>query len=452
MLADPAYHAALASIFAYSETARSPDQIKVGRVRKLDRMRALLGLVGNPQARYPSILIAGTKGKGSMAASLASILTAAGYRVGRYTQPHLYSYRERTWVNGDFITPGEVAKVLEEIEPALELIRRQVSEIGCLTTFDVGTVLSLVSFARAGVDVAVVEVGVGGATDATNVLEPVISLIGPVGLDHRPTLGPDLGSIAREKAGVARSGASLIVGRQEREALEVIEAHACRVGASMRALGRDFRAEASDWSPDSFQFEGGLGEIGGLRTPLQGDFQRDNAVTAVAAAVALTRTGWSIADEAIREGLSSVEWPGRFQTVVANPLTIVDGAHNGSAARALASAIRGCLAGRRVTLVFGMAEDKDARAFVAELAPLVERVVVTRARHARSTDPAEIAPVLGEVGVPYAIVPAPGEALQRAWEELPANGAVLVSGSLFLVGDIMEWLLGAHARVPQVVS
>jgi dihydrofolate synthase/folylpolyglutamate synthase len=444
---DPAYQHALAQIFAFSEAPRTQADIELGRARKLDRMRMLLGLLGSPQACFRSILVAGTKGKGSMAASLAAILTAAGYRVGRYTQPHLYSYRERTWACGRHIDADEVASVLEAILPAISLVARQASEIGPLTTFDVGTALSLAYFARREVDIAVVEVGVGGASDATNVLEPVVSLIGPVGLDHRAALGPDLPAIAREKAGVARAGTDLIVGRQEPDALAEIESQADSTGARAWVLGRDFWTEAADRCHGPFSVHGSFGSLADLSTPLEGDFQRDNAATAVCAACTLARQGWAVAEESIRAGLASVDWPGRFQTVVSEPLTIVDGAHNASAARALASTARACLSGRRITLVLGMSEDKDAGAFISEVAPLADRVVVTRARHARATDPAALHAALRDRGVPAEIAPTPGDALRHAWTALPTAGAVLVTGSLFLVGDVMEWLLGLRNSV-----
>ncbi len=450
-LCDPAYQSALARIFAYSERPRDSSQIALARARKLARMRALLGLVGAPQARLHALLVAGTKGKGSMAASLAAMLTAAGYRVGRYTQPHLYSYRERIWADGDFVTTADVISALDIMSPALDLIDRCAHELGPLTTFDVGTVLALVHFARVAVDLAVIEVGVGGATDATNVLEPILSLIGPVGLDHTATLGPDLASIAQEKAGVARSGADVIVGRQEAQALAVIEAHVERIGARMFVLGRDFWADADPMDAQSFAIQGRFGSVGALTTPLRGEFQRDNAVTAAAAALALARSGWRISKDAIRAGLAGLAWPGRFQTVVADPLTVVDGAHNASAACALASAVKTYLSGRPLTLVLGMAEDKDPATFMAALGPLVDRVIVTRARHARSTDPLALAAQLREVGLAPEVVPSPEVALRRAWDGLPTGGAVLVTGSLFLVGDVMEWLLGQGGRVPELV-
>jgi dihydrofolate synthase/folylpolyglutamate synthase len=448
---DPAYQHALAWIFAFSEAPRTPAAVELGRARKLDRMRMLLGLLGSPQARFSSILVAGTKGKGSMAAWLAAILTAAGYRVGRYTQPHLYSYRERTWACGRHIDTGEIVSLLDAMRSAVSLIARQAREVGPLTTFDVGTALSLAYFAQRMVEVAVVEVGVGGASDATNLLEPVVSLIGPVGLDHVDTLGPDLRAIAREKAGVVRGGADVIVGRQEPDALAVIEAVARRAGARAWMLGRDYWTDAEEPCRGPFSLHGSFGSLADLTTPLEGDFQRDNAATAIAAARALAGHGWVVSEDAIRTGLANVSWPGRFQTVVREPLTIVDGAHNVSAARALASTARTCLSGRCVTLVVGMSEGKDSAAFISELASLANRAIVTRARHVRSTDPSALHAALSEQGVPAHIVPTPGDAVRRAWAELPAGGAVLVTGSLFLVGDVMEWLLELQDSVPEGV-
>lgn len=434
---------------AFSTAPRTPAAAALGRERKLERMRMLLGLLGNPQARFQSILVAGTKGKGSMAATLAAILSAAGYRVGRYTQPHLYSYRERTWACGRSIAPEELVAIYRAMEPAIELIARCSGEVGPLTTFDVGTALSLAYFAERTVDVAVLEVGVGGAHDATNAVDPMLALIGPIGLDHVATLGPDLGAIAREKAGVARAGIEVIVGRQEPEALAVVEEAVRCVGGRAQVLGRDFSVEPVGGCRDRFSVTGPVGRLEDLMIPLEGTFQRDNAAVAVAAAWALAERGWHISDGAIRRGLETVEWPGRFQTVVLDPLTIVDGAHNASAARALASTLTSCLGMRRVSLVLGMSEDKEARAFIAELSPLVDRAVVTRARHARAMEPVRLQAALQEAGVPAEVAPTPAAAVCHAWSALPDDGVVLVTGSLFLVGDVLEWLLDVAERGPE---
>jgi dihydrofolate synthase/folylpolyglutamate synthase len=438
---DESYRRALSTLFAFSETARSAAEIRLARDRKLDRMRTLLGLLDSPQAHFQTILVAGTKGKGSMAAILTSILETAGIRAGRYTQPHLYSYRERTWSRGRYVEDGELVEGLRSMADALRVMEDRRSELGALTTFDVGTALSLLHFARCSVEVAVVEVGVGGANDATNALEPILTLIGPIGMDHADTLGSDLAAIAREKAGVLRSGVDCVVARQEPVVLNVIAATAARLGAPVSLLDDCVRGD----SECSFSVAGRTGPLDDLAVALAGRFQRDNAAMAVIAAQLLARRGWRVAEPAIREGLASVRWPGRFQTVVHDPLTIVDGAHNPCAARALAETIRTRMPDRLLTLVLGMSQEKDVASTVRELAPLADRLIVTRARHQRSWPPAQLAEIVRSV-VPTletVIAASPGEALEMAWATHPPAGATVVTGSLFLVGDVLEWLLPA---------
>ena len=435
------YRHALSRIYAFSEAPRSAEEIALGRERKLDRMRALLGLLGFPQARFGTVLVAGTKGKGSTAAMLASIVAAAGVRVGRYTQPHLYSYRERTWACGRYIEEHEIAKLLDSMAEALALIERGRGDLGPLTTFDVGTALSLLHFARKGVELAVVEVGVGGANDATNVLEPILAVIGPVGLDHVDTLGHSLVDVARAKAGVLRRGIDAVVADQEPCVEETIGHAAEELGARLFQA----RAEAPSTVDPECPFHVLAPDVTeeNLTTPLAGGFQRTNAAMAVTAAQLLRRGGLPVTPAAIRGGLRDVQWPGRFQTVVRQPLTIVDGAHNPCAARALAETVKGCLPGHPLTLVLGISREKDVASTVAELAPLAHRVVVTRARHERSCDPEELAEVVRSVAprLEVATAPSAGEALCTAWSAQPEDGATIVTGSLFLVGDVLEWLL-----------
>jgi dihydrofolate synthase / folylpolyglutamate synthase len=439
--ASEGYRRALATLWAFSETPRSPTEIHLARERKLDRIRTLLGLLGSPQATFETILVAGTKGKGSTAAMLASILHSAGRRVGRYTQPHLYSYRERTWAAGNYIAEDELVDEVASMSDALAVMHRSRTQLGPLTTFDVGTALSLVHFARSRVELAVVEVGVGGANDATNALEPILALIGPVGLDHVDVLGSDLSGVAREKAGVMRRGIDAIVAQQEPCAEEAIADVARAVGSRTFGLRPStIRANEVD---GSFDVSGPDGEIRGLSLALAGRFQRSNAAMAVSAAQLLNRNGRQIEESAIRTGLETVQWPGRFQTVVRHPLTIVDGAHNPYAARALADTIRTSQPNRPLTLILGMPRDKDMASTVAELAPLANRIILTRARHERSCPPDELADVVREVAphIEHLIAPRPGEALERAWATQPDDGVTIVTGSLFLVGDVLEWLL-----------
>lgn len=439
-----AYRAALAHLYAFSEVPRSSDDVRLSRVRKLERMRTLLGLLGAPQMRYSTVLIAGTKGKGSMAAILTSILEAAGYRVGRYTQPHLYSYRERIWACGHYVTEAEAAEELAEMAPALTLVERSRGRLGHLTTFDVGTAQALQHFADAGIDIAVVEVGVGGANDATNALEPVLALIGQVDLDHTAALGENLGAIAREKAGVVRFGIDVVVAPQAPEAMAAIRQRAEGVARIQLAKARP---HPNDWRfPEregTFAVCGPLGVVEGLATPLVGRHQQANVAMAVGAAQLLDARGWRVGEGAIREGVAQVHWPGRFQTVVREPLTIVDGAHNPCAARALAATVRECHPERPVTLVLGMTTDKDAGATIRELAPVISGVVATRSRHPRACEPEGLAAIVESLGLEATIVGSPAAAVCHAWETQPSDGMTLVAGSLFLAGDVLEWLWAA---------
>ncbi|MBI4213055.1 MAG: bifunctional folylpolyglutamate synthase/dihydrofolate synthase [Chloroflexi bacterium] len=434
------YWSVVERIYGYSETHRTREELARAQQHKLDRMRALLQLVGTPQASFSTILVAGTKGKGSMAALLSSILTEAGYRVGRYTQPHLYSYRERTWAAGDHITEQELADAFEAMDEALDVINRAKTDLGPLTTFDVGTALSLLHFARTRVQLAVVEVGVGGLNDATNALEPLLGLIGPVGMDHIEVLGHTLAEIAAHKIGIARRNIDIVVGRQEPEAAAAIQKGAADVGARTHELGGDVSWKAAVPYSGSFDVTGPLESLSGLETPLVGRFQRDNASLAVAAAQLMARQGWPVSSQAIRSGLRNVHWPGRFQTVVAHPLTIVDGAHNPTSARALAVTIGDLVPSGSTTLVLGITETKDLRATLEELAPVSRRVILTTSSHPRARPPEQILPIAQAAGMHCELAATVGDAVLRAWELQPADGATIVTGSLFLVGDALEWL------------
>jgi dihydrofolate synthase/folylpolyglutamate synthase len=436
------YRRALDHIYEFSERPRTPAETELGRQRKLDRMRVLLDLLGAPQDQFAAVLVAGTKGKGSMAAYLTAMLAAAGYRAGRFTQPHLYSYRERIWAAGDFVTEAEVADLWSAMEEALARVSERVAELGPLTTFDVGAAQAILHFARAGVDIAVVEVGVGGAHDATNVLDPILALIGPIGLDHMATLGPTIRHIAREKAGVMRPGRDVVVGAQEADAMAVLEQSAAEAGARLHLLGRDVTWHGP--ACGDFSISWSLAHLEDLSSPLQGECQRDNAATAIAAAALLGKCGFAVPESAMRAGVANISWPGRFQTIVRAPLTIVDGAHNETSARALRACLSGCHPGRQATVVLGMSTEKDAVAFVRELAPVVARVIVTRARHARAADPEVLASTVRARGIEATIVESAPDAVMRAWDVSDPDDLVVVTGSLFLVGDVLEWMWPAQ--------
>src|SRR5581483_7623373 len=244
-VADPVYRAALDYLYSFSGTPRTAAAIRADQPRKLMRMRRLLALCGAPQDSFPAVLIAGTKGKGSTAAMLAAMLSASGLRVGRYTQPHLVSYRERTWAAGSYVSAAEVAGLADELRPLVATAVRRAPDLGRYTTFEVGTALTFLYFARRQVDVAVVEVGVGGAHDATNVLDPLVSVIAPISADHLDTLGPTLADVAHAKAGILRAGRPAALGPQPPEAESVLRAETARLDAPAVWVGREWR-----WQPE----------------------------------------------------------------------------------------------------------------------------------------------------------------------------------------------------------
>ena len=378
---------------------------------KLGRTRALLDLAGAPDRGLRVALVAGTKGKGSTCAMLASILNAAGWRTGLYTQPHLQSYRERIRVDGQAISS-------EALDLALERWRERVAELGRVhpsagepTTFEVTTALAVDYFAQQGCRIAVIEVGLGGRLDATNALEPELGIITSISYDHTAILGRTLGAIASEKAGILRAGRPGLLAPQRPAARSAL-VRACR------SVGADCREIAA--TP-------------GLAPSLRGEHQRQNAALAAAAARLLVQPTPS----AIQHGLARVCWPGRFELLPGRPDVILDGAHNGASAEALAATLRAEVPGRRLQLVVGMNRDKDARAVLRPLIALAESVWATQASgNVRALEAWRVARVCRRLtNVPVHVQPAIGTALTAACGVAGPSGLVCVTGSLALVGQ-----------------
>jgi len=377
---------------------------------RLGRMRALLDLAGDPDRRMRVVLIAGTKGKGSTAAFLASILHAAGSRAGLFTSPHLQTYRERVRIDGAMLGEADFDGGIDQLRPIVALLRRNQPAAGDPTTFELTLLLALRAFAERGCAIGVVEVGLGGRIDATNALDPVISIMTSISYDHTAILGRTLGAIATEKAGIVRAGRPALVAVQRPAAARAI-ARVCRaVGADERVV-RPLGVHA---------------DLG-----LDGDHQRQNAALAGAAAAAL---GLDAAD--IARGLRTATWPARFERVRGRPAVVLDGAHNGASAAALARTLRSERGGRRLVLVLGINRDKDARAVLRPLARIASSVIVTRSASPRAADPTMIArvaargtraPVTTATDVPRAIAAARAAA--------GPDGLVCVAGSLALAAE-----------------
>jgi dihydrofolate synthase/folylpolyglutamate synthase len=453
---DPAYHEALRWLYSLSPNVRTAVQIVADHPRKLARMRALLERVGRPDRKLGSVLVAGTKGKGSIAAFSESILRAAEIRTGLVTSPHLVSWCERTRLDGHDVDPGTVGRLMPVVRAAVDQLFEERPELGQATTFEAGLAFSLLAFVEQGIEIAVVETGVGGLHDATNVLEPLAVALGPISYDHTATLGPSLTAIAGEKTGVFRPGRLAVSAHQPPEALLVVEQAARARGAVLELLGRTWR-----WHPEqpgeggacrgTFTVEGPRGSFRDLATPLLGRHQRENAAVAVALTTCvLSNAGHdesrlvsshpnsSMMPEAVRAGLAAVRWPGRLQVLRARPWLIVDGAHNGDSAQRLAEALSECFETGRRHLVFGTSVGKDVARMLDALLPIVSTVTLTRSHHERSVSLDQLTRAVTARGVMTTTVPEVREAVGQALALASQGDLVIVTGSLFVVGETLE--------------
>lgn len=401
----------------------------------LDRMRALMASLGNPQDSYPCIHIAGTKGKGSTAALCASALQAAGRSVGLYTSPHLQDYTERIQINTIPASHAELAELVKLVKPA-------VVKIPLLTTFEITTALAFVHFARKKVEVAVIEVGLGGRLDATNIITPCVSVISSLSYDHTAVLGNTLALIAGEKAGIIKPGVPVVSSPQKEEALKVLEAVAAERGCELTLVGRELTYSEGEHSLDGQTFEIATpGKLPGnpivLRIPLLGAHQLENAVTAYAA---LQKSGFSLSDAQIAQGFAQVRWPCRFEVASRDPTVILDSAHNEDAFLRLTHTLQAYFPGRKVVLILGISEDKHLKAMLTAIKPLINTLIVTRADHPRALEPEKIIEIArGAVfaGLQYEAVVPVETALDRALEIAQNNGSIILSaGSMFVTAEV----------------
>jgi len=403
---------------------------------KLERVALALQRLGDPQRRFPILHVAGTNGKGSVAAMLHAALGAAGYRAGLYTSPHLVELTERIRVGTAEIPRAEVVSLTAEVRAAAAA--RGVD----LTFFEFLTVIAFVHFARQAVDAAVIEVGLGGRLDATNVVDPAVAVITTIGLDHMQWLGDTLPAIAAEKGGIIKPGRPLVLGRVVGEAAVVLRGLAAERGAPVLEAERDYRVGGSAAGLD---FDGLGWRLRGVPLALRGAHQRDNAGTALAA-LAAVRDRLPVGAEAVRRAFAEVVWPGRLDVVGGAPLTILDGAHNADGVAALADELPALLDGRPLHLLFAVMGDKDWRPMVERLAPLCRSVVVTEVLRPRGAG----AVAVGDSFRPYcpvAIEPDPVQAWRYVVARTPAEAAIVATGSLFLVGALYAGGVSA-ARQP----
>jgi len=406
--------------------------IKLG----LETMRSILPAIGSPERRLRVLHVGGTNGKGSTTAMAAAMLQASGMRVGLYTSPHLVEFRERIRVNGRMIPEERLAELVE-------VVRAVIPPSVVPTFFEMTTAIALRYFADSGVDVAVLEVGLGGRFDATNVVMPTACAITTIALDHQEHLGWTEEAIAFEKAGIIKVGVPVVIGNMGREAGMVMRRIADERMAPLWGLGSEFSVEGD--GPEGFTYQGPAWRFEGLRCGLAGRHQLENAACALALLEAAGQSHLAVDDTAIRKGMESVVWEGRLEIVEENPRVVLDGAHNPAAAVVLARYWQEFLASHpdaRIILVWGMMRDKDHRAFIAPLLPLASEVVLTQATLARSASVQELAVPLADWKKPVHAEPHPAEALRVAKKRAATGDLICVAGSLMLLGDIKAAVRG----------
>ncbi|MFC1892902.1 bifunctional folylpolyglutamate synthase/dihydrofolate synthase [Chloroflexota bacterium] len=404
----------------------------------LRRVTELLSRIGNPHRRVRSVHIAGTNGKGSIAAMVASVLTASGYTTGLYTSPHLHTWRERVRVDGELISEEELAAIVTGLQPEAEAVNLKAT-YGRLTTFELLTSLAFAYFAERGAHFQVLEVGMGGQFDATNVIAPEVCIITPVSFDHTEVLGNSLAEIAAEKAGIIKPGCVVVASPQLDEADRVIENACSRCGAELVRVGSDITVQgiSFDMERQLLRVEGRIDSYE-LSIPLLGRHQIDNAATAVAALEVLAKKGFHISHDSIVSGLARVNWAGRLQVLGYRPLIVADGAHNPDGARKLRESLKQYLNFDRAILIIGASDDKDIAGIASALAPLFNTVIATRSRHPRSVIPAAITAQFTRHGVETQVADNVAVALSQAMALANDKDLICVAGSLFVIAEAIE--------------
>jgi len=399
---------------------------RFGIILGLETIKSILNDLGNPQNRFHSIHVAGTNGKGSVAAALSSILQESGYRVGLYTSPHLVRFNERICINNRQISDDAVVKSYRAVQKAHHGKREP-------TFFELTTAMAFYEFGRQAVDWTVIETGMGGRLDATNIIHPAVSIITNISMEHREYLGNSLSQITREKAGIIKRATPVVTAIRQRHAKSVIQQIAAKKSAPLYILGENFKARRL--RTGGFTYYGIENTWHHMRSALLGNYQVENAALAIAACELLNKNKAVISENNIRNGLIKTRWPGRLEIVSDHPMIILDGAHNLIAARKLAHFLANNLAHRPITLVVGILNDKPYKAMLKSLLPVCSRLFITQAKIDRALDTRQLFDVVKNKMSDVRMISDVASAVAQAVATADSNEVVCIAGSLYVVGE-----------------
>ena len=433
------------SLADFERTSKSPTHSQY----HLHRIGLMLKRLGDPHLEIPTIHIAGTKGKGSTAALIASVLSSQGYKTGLYTSPHLHTIRERIRVDWEAVTEEEFSSLVKQVWPVVEWVERK-GGYGEPTTFELLTAMAFLHFKEAKADFQVIEVGLGGRLDTTNVVRPQVCVLTSISLDHTQVLGDTLERIAIEKAGIIKPGAVAVVAPQPPEAMDIFQRVCAERGVQLVSVSGDM-----SWHRDSSNLDGqsfsarGLHKSYKLWLPLLGEHQLENACTALATLESLNDHGFAVSNESIHEGFRCVKWPGRLDVLIRNGQTlVVDGAHNPHSMGRLVEALRSYFQFKRLIVIFGAVAGHSVRGMAAELAQLSPVVIAARSRHPKTAPNDTISQAFAEHGVQVASeTEGVGRATHRALDMAREGDLVLGTGSLFVAAEVIEAIKGLEPEL-----
>jgi len=408
----------------------------------LGRIEELLRRLGNPHTKIKAIHIGGTNGKGSTTAMLAAILKESDLRVGMFTSPHLHSYTERYRINGEQISQERIAEMISRLRPHLEDMVREGFEHP--TEFEAGTAMAFLYFAEEKVDLLLLEVGLGGAIDSTNVITPVVSVLTNIAMDHMDYLGNTIKEITTVKTGIIKPGVPVVTSARNTEALEIIEVDCLEKSSTLTVVGRQVNLKQKEFSTEGQRFSVFTPNHSyeDLTLPLLGRHQLTNAAGAVAVIEVLQQLGYSIPEEAVRKGLAKTNWPARLEIMRQNPTVLVDAAHNLDGVQSLKQALLDYFPGKKVILVLGMLGDKERSKVVAELTPLADSVVITKPNSPRAGDWELLAYEARKFADKVVLIESITEAVDAAMAMAGEKDLVCITGSFYMVAEAREHVGG----------